>query len=188
MTHICVSNVILIGSDNGLSPGQCQAIIWTNAGILLIGRLGTNSNYILIEISTFSFKGMHLNMSSGKWLLLCRGLNVLKKLCGHCHHHNHVWDFVIIFIVITNSHKTAPRLYISYSCVNASDVSLWNVNKAFYSPHNKTRQRSAHIVRISCDVLCRGLLVNVMVSDIQIYRNAPCIVSWLIHWFSSIRL
>ena len=31
-----------IGSDNGLSPDQCQAIIWTNAGILLIGPLGTN--------------------------------------------------------------------------------------------------------------------------------------------------
>ena len=79
-------------------------------------------------------------------------------------------------------------LYISYSCVNASDVSLWNVNKTFYSPHNKTRQRNAHIVRISCDVLCRGLLVNVVVSDIQIYRNAPYKVSWLIHWFSSLRL
>ena len=26
----------IIGSNNGLSPGQCQAIIWTKAGILLI--------------------------------------------------------------------------------------------------------------------------------------------------------
>ena len=30
-------NYAIIGSDNGLSPGQRQAIIWTNAGILLIG-------------------------------------------------------------------------------------------------------------------------------------------------------
>ena len=29
-------------SDNGLSPRRRQAIIWTNAGILLIGPLGTN--------------------------------------------------------------------------------------------------------------------------------------------------
>ena len=30
----------MIGSDGCLSPGRRQAIIWTNAGILLIGRLG----------------------------------------------------------------------------------------------------------------------------------------------------
>ena len=35
VAHICVSNLTIIGSDNGLSPGRCQAIIWTNAGILL---------------------------------------------------------------------------------------------------------------------------------------------------------
>ena len=35
--HICVSKLTIIGSDNGLSPGRRQAIIWTNAGILLTG-------------------------------------------------------------------------------------------------------------------------------------------------------
>ena len=34
MTHICVSKLNIIGSDNGLSPGLRQAIIWTNADIL----------------------------------------------------------------------------------------------------------------------------------------------------------
>ena len=43
----------IIGSDNGLSPGRRQAIIWTNAGILLIGPLGTNFSEILIGIQTF---------------------------------------------------------------------------------------------------------------------------------------
>ena len=36
MTHICVSKLAIIGSDNVLSPGRHQAIIWTNAGIYLI--------------------------------------------------------------------------------------------------------------------------------------------------------
>ena len=38
VTHICVNKLAIIGSDNGLglSPGRRQAIIWTNAGILLI--------------------------------------------------------------------------------------------------------------------------------------------------------
>ena len=35
VTHICVSKLIIIGSDNGLSPDRRQAIVWTNAGILL---------------------------------------------------------------------------------------------------------------------------------------------------------
>ena len=66
MTHICVSKLTVIGSDNGLSPGRRQAIIWTNAGILLIGPIGTNFNEILVEINTFSFKKIHLKMSSGQ--------------------------------------------------------------------------------------------------------------------------
>ena len=41
VTHICVGKLTIIGSDNGLSPGRRQAIIWTYAGILLIGPLGT---------------------------------------------------------------------------------------------------------------------------------------------------
>ena len=67
VTHICVSKLSILASDNGLSPGRRQAIIWTNAGILLIGPLGTKFSEILIEINTFSFKKMHLKMSSGKW-------------------------------------------------------------------------------------------------------------------------
>ena len=47
--------------------GRRQAIIWTNAAMLLIGPLETNLSEILIEIHTFSFKKMHLNMSSAKW-------------------------------------------------------------------------------------------------------------------------
>ena len=33
---------LIIGSDNGLSPGRHQAMIWTNARILLTGPLETN--------------------------------------------------------------------------------------------------------------------------------------------------
>ena len=49
-THICVSISTIIGSDNGLSPEWRQAIIWTNAEVLLIGTLGTNFSVILSEI------------------------------------------------------------------------------------------------------------------------------------------
>ena len=82
VTHICVGNLTIIGPDNGLSPGRRQAIIWTNAGILLIGPWGTNFSEILIGIQAFSFKEMHLKMSSAKWCQFCLGLNVLTPTCS----------------------------------------------------------------------------------------------------------
>ena len=42
LTHICVVHLTIIGSDNDLLPDQSQAILWNNAGILLIGPLGRN--------------------------------------------------------------------------------------------------------------------------------------------------
>ena len=77
--HICVSKLTIIGSDNGLSPDRRQAIIWTNAGILLIGPLGTNFSEISIEILTFSFKKMRLKGSSAKRRPFCLGHNVLRS-------------------------------------------------------------------------------------------------------------
>ena len=60
VTHICVGKLTIMGSDNGLSPGRRQAIIWTNAEILLIEPLGTNLSEILIGIKIFSFKKKRL--------------------------------------------------------------------------------------------------------------------------------
>ena len=62
VTHICVRKLNIICSDNGLSPGRRQAIIWTNAGILLIRPLGTNFS----EIS----KSIYFHLR--KWIWKCR--------------------------------------------------------------------------------------------------------------------
>ena len=84
VTHICIGKLTNIGSDNGLSPGRRRAIIWTNAGTLLIGPLGTNFSEFFIVIHTFSFNKMHLKMSSTKWCPFCLGLNVLSNGKLHC--------------------------------------------------------------------------------------------------------
>ena len=80
VTHICISKLTIIGSDNSLLPDQHQAIIWNNAGILIIGPLGTNFRKILIEIHIFSSKKMHLKASSAKCLPFHLSLNVLHNL------------------------------------------------------------------------------------------------------------
>ena len=72
VTHICVGNLTIIGSDNGLSPGWRQAIIWTNAGLLLIGPLKTYFSEIRFQIQQNRFENV-----SGTWRPSCLGLNVL---------------------------------------------------------------------------------------------------------------
>ena len=72
VTHICVSKT---------SPGRRQAIIWTNAGILLNGTLGANFSEISFRYHSFSSKKIHLKKSSWKWRLSCLGLNVLIVKC-----------------------------------------------------------------------------------------------------------
>ena len=79
VTHICISKLTIIGSDNGLLPRRHQAIIWTNAEILLIRPLGTKFNEIFIKNHTFSFKKMHLKMLSAKWRPYCLGLECVKN-------------------------------------------------------------------------------------------------------------
>ena len=77
VTHICVDNLTIIGSDNGLSPSRRQAIIWTNVAIVLIEPSGTNLSEISIEIITFSAKKMRLKISLGNGRPFCLGLNEL---------------------------------------------------------------------------------------------------------------
>ena len=78
--HICVTKLTIIGSDNGLLPDHRQAIIWTNADLLLNGPLETSFDEIGIKIWTFSFKKMPLKMSSAKSRPFCHGLNVLTVM------------------------------------------------------------------------------------------------------------
>ena len=60
--HICFSKLTIVGSDNDLSPGQLQAIIWTEP----MQTLGTKFYEILREIQAFSYKKMSLKMSTAK--------------------------------------------------------------------------------------------------------------------------
>ena len=118
VTHECVNKLTVIGSYDGLSPGQRQAIIWTNAGILLIRTLGTNFGEILSAIHTFSFKKMHLKMSSAKGRLFHLGLNelnmyvytkgaynntrrLLRKVMYHANH-----DSYGMYLIFCNSSHT----------------------------------------------------------------------------------
>ena len=80
MRHTCI--IKLGNSYNGLLPVQCQAIIYTNAVVLLIEPLETTFLWIQINIKQFSFKKFNFKMLSAKQQALCFSLNVLKSSCS----------------------------------------------------------------------------------------------------------
>ena len=127
--HICVCELTIIGSDNGLFPGRHQAIIWTIYGILLIGPMGTNFREILIQIYNFSFK----KMLSGKWQPSCLGLNVSanqntkssftvggnqRSLRAHQSGWCSVCHFVYLSVPIYQSHFIVCGHFLENQCSN----------------------------------------------------------------------
>ena len=112
VTHICVNKLTIIGWDNGLSPGRRQAIIWTNAGILLIRTLGTNFSEILGEIHSFSFSKRHLKMSSAKWRLFGLGLDELKMKISYFSN-VHCGEKTVMIIYICNAMYWQVGIFLS---------------------------------------------------------------------------
>ena len=114
VTHLCVSKLTSIASDNGLSPGRRQAIIWNNAGILLIGPLWTNFSEILIEIHTFSLKKIRLKLSSVKRRPFSLGLNELKEAPG-----SRILR-PLVYVASQDAVGGMPRMGIDYSVVSTA--------------------------------------------------------------------
>ena len=131
VTHICVSKLTIIGSYNGLSPGQRQAIIWTNAGTLLIRPLGTNFNEILIEILTFLFIKIRLKVSSAKWCPFCLSLNVLMvtAVTVKFFHYQQVHIMKSVMLHTLCVHVLFQGCFFSHS----SNSAYFSVNKGTFS-------------------------------------------------------
>ena len=84
--NLSITNCVIFGSDNGLFPVRCQAIISTNDDFVTLRPLETNFNEISRKIQQFSFKIMNLNISSAKWEPIYLDRNVYKVvplLTGH---------------------------------------------------------------------------------------------------------
>ena len=118
VTHICIGKLTMIGSDNCLSPGRRQAVIWTHAGILLIRTLGTNFSETLSKIHSFSCKKMHLKMSSANGRLFTLGLNELTSSSywgvrhrqRREHDFEYRWPCVCMIPCITETYKVSDEI------------------------------------------------------------------------------
>ena len=191
MTHICVGNPTNIDSDNGLSPGRRQAIIWTNAGLLLIGPLGTNFSEILSEIRSFSFKKTHLKMSSAKWRLSRLGLNVLTVKSYFAPMHTlHIsssrvsYNSVLIYLQKVESVLSGPDQNL-YHCeilvTNAKQAGTFDdVIQRTAGACNVVRHRIPELkLEFSVNLMgkVRTYSISTFVSHIMSYR--PCLLFYL---------
>ena len=101
---------LYIGSENGLSHRQCQAIIWTSSGILLIGPLVTNfKEFFFINIENVSFSKMHLNISFESIIfemvsILCQPQCVNDKVPVP-----HIYIYIYIYKASALCHNYAQR-------------------------------------------------------------------------------
>ena len=75
--HICISELNIIGSDNGLALTRH---FWTNAGILLIWPLGTDFSEMLIKIHIFFIQANAWEIVICEVRAICLSLDVLKEL------------------------------------------------------------------------------------------------------------
>ena len=128
-------NRVNVGSNNGLSPIRCQAITWTNVGLLSIGLLGTN--FSEIQIGT-SFTKMRLKCRLPKWRPFCPevrwvkphgSVSAIANICFiDCHddvikwkHFPRYWPFVLGIHrwPVNSTHKGQLRRALMFSLICA---------------------------------------------------------------------
>ena len=122
------------GSGNGLSPVRHQAIPWTNAGLLSIGLLEGNFSEIRIVILLFSFKKLHLQLSSAIMAAILSREDELNQHVRACLLPPRERDIEIVYIAFDL--KSVPRSLIIYNTsISWSICFLYYVNMWVFSPH-----------------------------------------------------
>ena len=92
--------------------------------------MGTNFNENLIDVHIFSFKKMHLKMSSGKWRPFCLGLNVLKQLDTLINSISRYTNIIFVSAAIRNQQqrictcKLQPNRNLSICCLRFKQVQV----------------------------------------------------------------
>ena len=163
----------MIGSDNGLSPARRHAIIWTNAGILLIGPLGTNFIDILIEIHTFSFKKMQLKMSSWKLLPFRLSLNVLRQ-CSPV-----IWSYTQLWYLSCSYLDLSQMVSSAESCDLIGDINFFGDCTVYIIPGPYRENCRADTCAMGPD-FSASILCNYLAAYARQCVKAHFQVNWLV--------
>ena len=113
--HICINKLTIIGSDNGLSPAWGQAIIWSNARILLMQTFEQTSVKFW---SKFSFRNCtwKCHLENGGYFVsasMCQTIiKVSTWLCDYI-----PYTYIYIYGCICN-YLAMPAIYSLYHLYN----------------------------------------------------------------------
>ena len=140
--------------------------------MLLIRTIGKNFSEISTEIYTFSFKKMHLKMSSGKWRPFCLSLNVLM-LQSTYEYIDAFWWGGLVFMVMGSGHK-----------VSLGVVSLPLADQWLLLPHDDVRHQMETFSALLA--LCAGnspvTIPHTKASDAELWcflRSTPWTNGWV---------
>ena len=134
-------NRFSIGSDNGLSPTRCQAIIWTKWS-LSIEPLGTNFREFLIKIQNFSFTKMHLKISSAKWRPFCPGGD--ESSVPQWHPRWRVPPILPLLVKCTVDIPSIKNRFLWPSCPVNNNHTLYNIPHTFWQMFRRCNLKSVN--------------------------------------------
>ena len=141
---------------------------------MLIRTLGTNVSEILSEIHTFSFKKMHLKMSSAKWRQCCLGLNVLRTRHKKTSEYQNTESRQISFLFV----RLIFVFRLVYPVHRVQPINSWNshafkiclsrsVSKAIHSSHDYTYFHCITETHIVYNVVLKYIPVNYVYNWLQ---------------------
>ena len=187
MTQIRVDQLAIIGSDNGLSPGRRQPIIWRNVHILSIGPLQTNVIEILVGVHKFSFKKFYLKMSSAKWRPLFLGFHVLRNSSCIMLHHWHFCElYVMDYITINNCFNLNPQINLCWFVYAnfftnrhaSSDRFIWDTH------HSKHVSVKGIEYNHTAAIKCLSFLWHLMKYQLTLFGNTTSLfLTYIFIWF-----
>ena len=138
---------------------------------LSIQTLGINFNEITNKIQMFSFKKMHLKMSSTRWRPFCSGPNLLNlMIISHTVYpkkYAHGFCFAVLCCGYTltdfpiSIRLTSLALWQSNDCPSASKATLMNMDKYFMwihyerlHNHNKAKHNKTVCIFLGIYCMC----------------------------------
>ena len=133
-TYVCVKKLTIICSENGLSPGRRQAIIWTNAGVLIIGPFGRKfqwniyrNSYMFWQYDVFEnvvwkmaailsrlqcVKSFSITCGNRKWSDGTSTCSIQTKMATFCTRHFRI-RFLATIVIVLNEISQATSHYVN---------------------------------------------------------------------------
>ena len=141
MTHICYSNLTNIVSDNGLSSGRRQAIIWINAGMFLIGPFRNKLQWNLNHNSYIFIQGNAFENIIWKKVAFFSRPHCDNPLIGVITAHTFMWMWLIIHVLNLGLAPVPLSIFRSNSKFNenskhSSVTYTWPITAIFCTRHD----------------------------------------------------